>query len=96
MTFPTPFQPPFQPGSKVYPNPPTNPIPTPVCSTPPYPLAVEPALCGAGTARRDRRKDRPMTDTSTTEHLRAHLAARLMETANGLRRGDVLPEAENE
>lgn len=35
-----------------------------------------------------------MTDTTTTEQLRAHLAARLMETANGLRRGDVLPEAE--
>lgn len=36
-----------------------------------------------------------MTDDDTTiEQLRAHLAARLMETASGLSRGDVLPEAE--
>ncbi|MCM2561351.1 hypothetical protein M8756_00115 [Lutimaribacter sp. EGI FJ00015] len=34
-----------------------------------------------------------MTDTTQNE-IRAHLAARLMETANGLSRGDVLPEAE--
>jgi len=32
--------------------------------------------------------------TTTTEQLRAHLSARLMETVNRLRRGDVLPEAE--
>jgi hypothetical protein len=35
-----------------------------------------------------------MTNATTTEQLRAHLATRLMETANGLRRGEVLPEAE--
>ena len=34
-----------------------------------------------------------MTEQTRTE-IRAHLAARLMETANGLRRGDVLPESE--
>lgn len=35
-----------------------------------------------------------MTDTITTAQLRAHLAARLMETATGLRLGGVLPEAD--
>ncbi|MCA1777477.1 MAG: hypothetical protein LC676_18255 [Loktanella sp.] len=34
-----------------------------------------------------------MTDT-TTDTIRAHLSARLMETASGLSRGNVLPKSE--
>jgi len=44
MRLPTPFQPLFQPGSKVGSTPYSNPLPTPVCSTPHTPLCAAPLL----------------------------------------------------
>lgn len=41
---PTPFQPQFQPGGKVASTPCTNPLPTPVCSTPHTPYVLRPLL----------------------------------------------------
>lgn len=49
MSVPTPFQPPFQPGVKVSSNRPSDPVPTPVPSTPLIPPGVgTPALEGRG------------------------------------------------
>lgn len=53
MRLPTPFQPLFQPGSKVGSTPYSNPLPTHVCSTPHTPLCAAPLL---GRAARNLRE----------------------------------------